>query len=420
MTGRPLPTVLVVLDGLADRAHAAFDGRTANEVATTPVLDRLVSGGSVGLLHALGPGRAPSSELAHWAMLGYRDEEFCGRAILEARGRAIPIVQGSVCAFAALRSSERRDGVRWLTGRAGPEHEELSRTLIARLAGIDRAVRVTDLGRGEAIAQFDDLTSPDVTDSESLHEAFHPMLAPLALSDAGRASAAAFTDWTRQAHAAIAGTAFDSVTLKWPGVARQLPPFDLRHGIAGPLIGGSPFLMGLAETLGLRPLLIPDTGDVGNDLRRRLELAARSLAAGATFALVHTKAPDEAGHTKSPETKRATIERLDGVLASLEKAPFEGAIVCVTGDHATPACGAAIIHSGDPVPIVIRGPGVLQDDVRAFGERAAAHGLLGRLTGSDLMPVLLNAAARPSFLGTRTVADRHAQGLALNPVPWLD
>src|ERR671910_2167973 len=81
------PIVVVLLDGLGDRAHDVLDGRTANEAARTPNLDALCARASCGVLYAVGPGRAPSSEVAHWSMLGYRPEEFPGRAVFEAVGR---------------------------------------------------------------------------------------------------------------------------------------------------------------------------------------------------------------------------------------------------------------------------------------------------------------------------------------------
>ena len=58
------PIFVVLLDGLADRAHDSLGGRTANESAATPNLDRLAAQGSCGLMFSLGPGRAPASELA--------------------------------------------------------------------------------------------------------------------------------------------------------------------------------------------------------------------------------------------------------------------------------------------------------------------------------------------------------------------
>src|SRR4029078_10782308 len=88
---------------------------------------------------------------------------------------------------------------------------------------------------------------------------------------------------------------------------------------------------------------------------------------------------------------------LDAALVDL---PVDRAIVCITGDHATPA-SPDVIHSGDPVPLLVAGPGVRADGVTEFGELPFAAGILGQLRGPDLMPVLLNAADRPLFLGSR-------------------
>jgi hypothetical protein len=53
---------------------------------------------------------------------------------------------------------------------------------------------------------------------------------------------------------------------------------------------------------------------------------------------------------------------------------------------------------------------VRADRVTAFGEIDCAAGILGHLRGPDLMPVLLNAADRPLFAGSRPTPFRHAQG----------
>ena len=77
------PIVVLLLDGLGDRAHEVLGRRSGNEAAATPNLDALAARGSCGLLYAVGPGRAPSSEVAHWSLLGYRPDEFPGRAVFE-------------------------------------------------------------------------------------------------------------------------------------------------------------------------------------------------------------------------------------------------------------------------------------------------------------------------------------------------
>ena len=89
-------------------------------------------------MFSLGPGRAPASELAHWAMLGYTPEEFPGRAVLEATGAEQEIDPGHVFAFAALRPAERRDDGLWLTGRPRRgEDEEDSAELVAACDGLE-------------------------------------------------------------------------------------------------------------------------------------------------------------------------------------------------------------------------------------------------------------------------------------------
>jgi 2,3-bisphosphoglycerate-independent phosphoglycerate mutase len=196
------------------------------------------------------------------------------------------------------------------------------------------------------------------------------------------------------------------ITLKWWGRRRGNPTFTQRHGLRGSFLGDSKFLLGLAETIGLEPRYVPETDDPPADLRARIELGLRRLDEGDTFVFSHLKATDMAGHTKDPQIKQQTIEALDAVLGEL---PTDRAIVSVTGDHATPTY-PDVIHSGDPVPFLLAGPGVRADVVQRFGELDCASGILGQLRGPDMMPVLLNAADRPLFLGSRPTPYSGADG----------
>src|SRR5205823_8172808 len=114
------PIVVFLLDGLADRTHESLGARSGVEAARTPNLDALCTSGSCGVLYAVGPGRAPSSEVAHWSLLGYREDEFPGRAVFEALGRGQEVSEGHVFAYAALRPAAWGDNGWGLTGRPGP------------------------------------------------------------------------------------------------------------------------------------------------------------------------------------------------------------------------------------------------------------------------------------------------------------
>ena len=113
-------------------------------------------------------------------------------------------------------------------------------------------------------------------------------------------------------------------------------------------------------------------------------------------------------------TERALVDAEDlretaDAIRLVPNLPVDRAVICVTGDHATPTY-PDVIHSGDPVPLVVAGPGVRPDDVISFGELDCSRGILGHLRGPDLMPVLLNAADRPLFLGSRPTPFAAADG----------
>jgi 2,3-bisphosphoglycerate-independent phosphoglycerate mutase len=404
------PIVVVLLDGLGDRAHASLGGRTANEAARTPNLDALAAAGSTGVLYAIGPGRAPSSEIAHWSMLGYLPEEFPNRAVLEALGVGQEVRPDEVFAFAALRPAEERNGELWLTGRPryGEDEEEAGK-LIERCAKIDvdgLQFELAHLRRGEAVLRISGDADDRVTDSDAFFRDRHPVLRPQAAHPDAEATARAAEQWMRLVVERLAGERFNVITLKWWGRPRPAPTFLERHGVTGSFIADSRFMHGLARAVGLEPLQAPESADPAADLRRRLELVRERLDGGQTFVFSHLKAADAAGHTKDPAVKQRTIELLDSELASL---PIDSAVVCLTGDHATPAY-PEVIHSGDPVPLIVAGPGVRADPVDSFGELDCSRGILGHLRGPDLMPLLLNAADRPLFLGSRPTPFAGADG----------
>ncbi len=57
-------------------------------------------------------------------------------------------------------------------------------------------------------------------------------------------------------------------------------------------------------------------------------------------------------------------------------------LVVVTADHSTPGI-SRMIHSGEPVPVIMAGQCVREDDVRSFSETQAACGCLGMLYGAS-------------------------------------
>src|SRR3989454_7853920 len=171
------PILVVLLDGLADRAHDVLGGRTGNEAAATPNLDRLCASASCGVLYAVGPGRAPSSEVAHWSMFGYRPEEFPGRAVFEALGRGQEVSAEHVFAYAALRPAERRVDGWWLTGRPHPVDDAGDAERLVKscdeieIDGLTFSLQ--HVWRGEAVLRISGGADERVTDSDAVFRARH-------------------------------------------------------------------------------------------------------------------------------------------------------------------------------------------------------------------------------------------------------
>ena len=196
------PIVVVLFDGLADRAHDVLKGRTGNEAARTPNLDRLAARSSCGVLYAVGPGRAPSSEVAHWSMLGYRPEEFPGtRRLRGSRPRPAGVGRARLrLRRVAARGTSRR---RLVVDRpAGPEARRRRRPGARRGVRRPRGRQAGLLARRTSGAAKPSCASAGeaddrVTDSDAFFRDRHPVLRPLPLVPEAERTARAVEEWTR-------------------------------------------------------------------------------------------------------------------------------------------------------------------------------------------------------------------------------
>jgi 2,3-bisphosphoglycerate-independent phosphoglycerate mutase len=316
-----------------------------------------------------------------------------------------------------------------VTGRAGRDDADDAAALLdlVRALGRDLGVHLHELGRpGEALLLFPALPWGDVSDSDPFFEDLHPWLRPVATAPAGQPLAEDLTTLLLGARDALVASPvnraradrgappLDLVTTKWAGARGPLPAFAEVAGVAGGAVTSSALYRGLARLLGLRSVDVPGRADLAAEMAERLAAAAALIADGARFVHVHTKATDEAGHTKLPHAKRDALEAIDAGLAGLLDLSGR-AVVAVTGDHATPSTGG-VLHTGDPTPFVMAGGAVRPDGVTAFGEAPTRRGDLGTLGAADVLPLLFSAAGRPAFLGHRA-GPRRTLALPDQPEP---
>lgn len=412
------PMILITFDGLGDRPCSELNDQTPLEAAHTPNLDELTRIGVSGIHQPFGPGRATSSERSHWAMFG-QTQTFPGRALLEATGMGIEIPAAHPHFHLALRPAEIRDGQLHAIGRVNADDSADCLDLFDALRVMPHELNpvLHPLRNGECILESISLSSHEISDSDPLFGHLHPVLKPLPLDaaldkSASQQSAALMTSWLSAAVHMLqehpiniarreAGKlALIAPVTKWASKKTDFKSLEQSTGLSAAAVTSSALYRGLAEVLGMTQVHIPsDLENIQEDFEARIK-AGVELSKTHSFVHIHTKATDEAGHTKQPKLKRDVIEALDRACHVLPKLA-ENITIVVTGDHATPSTGG-IMHSAHPTSLILAGPHVHPDEVVACGERSHKLGELGNITASDILPLMSHYSHRASFKGHAT------------------
>jgi 2,3-bisphosphoglycerate-independent phosphoglycerate mutase len=409
------PIMLITLDGLGDRPSELLENQTPLARAKTPNLDKLTAMGISGIHQPFGPGRATSSEVSHWAMFG-QTQPFPGRAALEATGIGLEIAPRQAHFHCSLRPAEFRGGELQTLGRVSTEDAQDCLDLFdaLRVMPHQMAFELLPLRNGECVLVSSSLGSHEISDSDPLFGHIHPVLMPIALSQASnykaaQESATSLASWLRSAVTLLTDHPINQKRLqagkpallapvtKWASWVDSLYSFEQTTGLRGAAVTSSALYRGLARTLDMTEVHIPSNlDDVTKDFQSRLEQGLK-LTSDHSFVHVHTKATDEAGHTKDPQLKQRVIEDIDQACELILEIS-KTVTVAITGDHATPSSGGAM-HSAHPTSLIMVGPHISQDSVTVCSEIAHSAGELGRVGALDILPLLGQYAHRSSFRG---------------------
>jgi 2,3-bisphosphoglycerate-independent phosphoglycerate mutase len=407
----------VCLDGLGDDPVPELDDRTPLEAAETPHLDALARQGRTGTVVTVGPGIAPESDIAVFAILGYDpSEEHPGRGVVEAIGAGMDFRDGDLALrvnFATAdwpRILDRRVGRDLSSEEAQALAEEVNAKL--RLPGATFTLRSTVEHRGALVIRTEDGSplSAAISNTDPAYrkegalgvalETFEPEVVraePLEDTDAARRAAEltnAFVEGSAKVLDAAEVNARRRAQGRLPAnliLTRDagdhrpaLQPIRERFGPSWGCFVEMPVERGIAILLGMAPVDVPRLHDE-EAYARWAALAAEALE-GYDALYVHLKGPDVPAHDGRAEDKRDVIARIDRAFFGevLPRLDLRRTVVAVTADHATSCVRKA--HTADPVPLLVAGGGVAPDGVETFGERACAAGAIGEIRGVDILP----------------------------------
>ena len=408
--------VYVLLDGVGDLPHPNLVGKTPLDAASTPNLDRLAKNGTMGQVITVGKGIAPESDIAVFNMLGYKfkHDDYAGRGVVEAIGIGIDFKDGDLALrgnFATLNGNgviiDRRAGrniEKQDTEAVSNEIEEKIKfsdenataiitptighrlvirirsdcTLSSNISNTDPAYgRVDGMGIARAVTDFLKIEKCLPLDEEPHTKLASKLVNELTDQSLDIMKKSEVNERRKENDKKL----LNGILLRDAGnIYPKVTPINDLHSMKFSCIVDMPVEIGISKILKMK------TYDAGGrtDYEEKAKVAAKAMdEQNAVY--VHLKGPDEFGHDGDAQGKMENIEEIDkrffGTL--LDNIDSSKVAVIVSADHSTPCINKG--HSADPVPLLISGDMVTNDDTQRFTETEAKKGRIELIDGAQVI-----------------------------------
>jgi len=408
--------IYVLLDGVGDLPHPDLAGKTPLEAATTKNMDMLAKNGIMGQVISVGKGIAPESDIAVFNMLGYKFQhsDYAGRGVIEAIGIGIDFKDGDLALrgnFATIDDEgkiiDRRAGRRIEREDVEKISKEIEKEIkfsnpnttvaVAPTVGHRVTVRLRDnkplsseiSNTDPAYARVDGMgIAKAVSDFMKIEKCI-----PLEQSENAANAANLVNEFTKQSLEIMKKSdvnkqrsqknkkLLNSILLrdagnKYPNVK----PINDLHSMNFSCIVDMPVEIGISNILKMKAF---NAGGL-TDYEEKARVAAQAMETENAI-YVHLKGPDEFGHDGDAIGKMKNIEEIDerffGTL--LDHVDVSKIAIMISADHSTPSIHKG--HSDDPVPLLISGNMITNDDTQRFTETEAKKGAIGLIDGVQVV-----------------------------------
>lgn len=409
--------IIILGDGMADKAIAKLGGKTPLQYAKTPYMDLLAKTGRTGRLVTVPDGYSPGSEVANTAILGYDlDKVYEGRGPLEAASIGYEMKPDDLalrCNIISVREDgtiKTHNGGNLTTSEARPLidllNEKLGNGRVKWICGIQYRHLLVIKGGSKHIVCAPPHDHPN--------EAWRPLLVKPEEGwedkhEEGRLTARETADILNDliiksievlSKAPLniqrkkEGKDLANIIWPWSGgyrpamqtLGEQFPEIK-----SGAVVSAVDLIRGIGHYAGLDIIDVEGaTGLWDTNYEGKTKAALENLK-NKDFVFLHVEASDEAGHDGDVDLKVKTIENLDarmvGPIYEEVKTWAEPVCIAVLPDHFTPV--ELRIHVGEPVPFIIWYPGIVPDDVEKYDEVSCVTGSYGLLRLRQFMEVLM-------------------------------
>lgn len=405
--------ILAIADGIGDRPCKELGDMTPLEYAKTPNLDKLAKTGATGIMDLLGPGVPVGTDLGHMILFGYGLEDYPGRGPIEASGAGLTLEPGDVafrCNFATV--DEDFNVVDRRAGRIRENTHILADSINGiEIDGIKILFKEATEHRAVLILRGQDL-SENITDSD-----------PKIIDGKTKYKKVQSTDGSKESmHTANVLNKFllkaneilkkheinkdrevkgklpaNFILTRGAGMMPNMRKITEELRFKASCVAAEGTVLGVARLAGFSTATdIKMTGNLDTNVKLKAKKVVEELQNN-DFVVVNLKAPDLMGHDDNPKGKVEAIELFDKLIENILSYNLNDTIIAVAADHSTPCERRE--HSGDPVPVLINGPGVRRDRIEKYSEIDCSHGGLGRIKGCEFIWTLYDYLERTKKRG---------------------
>jgi|TARA_B100000029_G_scaffold222713_1_gene220546 2,3-bisphosphoglycerate-independent phosphoglycerate mutase len=408
--------VYVLLDGVGDLPHPDLDGKTPLDAASTPNMDRLAKNGVMGEVISVGKGIAPESDIAVFNMLGYKfqESEYVGRGVIESIGVGIDFKDGDLALRGNFSTIDQEGNI--VDRRAGrhieredakqisKEIEEKikfsnpnSSVIVSPTIGHRVVIRIRDdqplssqiSNTDPAYSRVDGMgVAKDVDAAMKIEKCF-----ALDETDSSKNTAKLVNEFTEQSLEIMRKSdvnqkrsqknqkLLNSILVRDAG--NKFPdaePINELYSMKFSCIVDMPVEIGISNVLKMKSY---EAGGL-TDYEEKARVAAESMNEQNAI-YVHLKGPDEFGHDGDALGKMKNIEEIDkrffGTL--MDNIDSSKVAVMICADHSTPCIKKG--HSDDPVPLLVSGDMITNDNSSRYTEIDAKNGRIGLIEGAQVI-----------------------------------
>ena len=409
--------IIILGDGMADKAIDKLGGKTPLQFAKTPYMDMLAKKGRTGRLITVPEGYNPGSEVANTAILGYDlDKVYEGRGPLEAASIGYEMDSLDLalrCNIICVREDgtiKTHNGGNLSTEDAGPLidllNEKLGSDRVKWVKGIQYRHLLIINGGSKHIVCAPPHDHPN--------EEWRPLLVQPEKGwenkrEEGRMTAQETADLLNDLiiksqdillnaplNIKRKAEGKDLANIIWPWSGGYRPAMQTLSEIypsvkSGAVVSAVDLIRGIGHYAGLDIIEVEGATGLWDTNYEGKTKAALDELKKKDFVFLHVEASDEAGHDGEVDLKVKTIENLDsrmiGPIYEEVKTWDEPVCIAILPDHFTPV--ELRVHVGEPVPFIIYYPGIEPDDTQVYDEVSCVTGSYGILKLQEFMQTIM-------------------------------